>query len=380
MPFLVDVEATVVVTNMYDAPSIRFSYPGSVELTQLWVELQMLGWTIPELPAIPYQASSWIGDARYSREHEFRVQDFEIFSGNWPLHEIADRAMETVNLLRRMGVDVHMPISYLDFLRKAQLQQRANRASMATQAPAVPVTPAPVAVIEEPVIVLDDGPLPIPDAALANPPLVFPESEVEEVPAANDGPLMTRTRPAPAAAPAGRSIVEIPEVILLSAKPWAVQQHEPGMDVYKSVVVPGRTRWIWSETANHLSEVGATLADPKILFETVELGWQRTADEVPMLSIDPNSERVLWFIAHEFHEATTLVSFLHEQRETSARVIPMTPIPNTTAFDDCFLVAVVVPIQDYANIGSKVVANYADVIARGKVHTDEPVGMQFTRL
>ena len=44
----------------------------------------------------------------------------------------------------------------------------------------------------------------------------------------------------------------------------------------------------------------------------------------------------------------------------------MNPLPRTTAFDDCFLVGAVVPAADFAQIGSKVVANYPDVIARGK--------------
>ena len=96
--------------------------------------------------------------------------------------------------------------------------------------------------------------------------------------------------------------------------------------------------------------------------------------------MDSSTQRVLWFLAHQFYEATALVAFLHEQRETSARVIPMRPLPNTTAFDDCFLVAAVVPIHDYANTGSKVVANYSDVIARGKAHVEDTADLVFTRL
>lgn len=336
---------------MYEAPQIRLSYPGSAELRLLWADLEDIGWTIPEQPAIPYQASAWVGDGGRSHEHEYRVEDFEIHSGDWPIHEIADRGIATVNLLRRMGVDLHMPISYLDFLRKTQLQQRSN-------------TDMPKAAQPKPV---PDSLPHIPDAALSSPPITFGRPRLEAVPDLVETSAVPQPPVAPVhTVPVDRVVVEIPEIVLLSTKAWSVLQTEPGLDVYQSVVVPGRTRWTWSETSNDLADLGSTLPDPRILFETVELGWQRTSDEVPAITMDPATDRVLWFIVHNFHEATTLVTFLHEQRQASARIVPMSPLPKTTAFDDCFLVGAVVPATDFAKIGSKVVANYGDVIARGK--------------
>lgn len=338
---------------MYEAPQIRLSYPGSAELHLLWADLERIGWTIPERPPIPYQASAWVGDGGHAREHEYRVEDFEILSGDWPTHEIADRGIETVNLLRRMGVDVHMPISYLDFLRKTQLNQ--NKTS---ERPEAVTAPRPVP---------EEARHHIPDAALASPPISFDRPRLAAVPDLAETSAVPQMPVVPVHhVPQERVTVDIPEVVLLSTKAWSVLQTEPGLDVYQSVVVPGRTRWTWSETTNSVDELGSSLPDPRILFETVELGWQRTKDEVPAITMDPETDRVLWFIVHNFHEATTLTTFLHENRETSARIVPMSPLPKTTAFDNCFLVGAVVPATDFAKIGSKVVANYGDVIARGK--------------
>ncbi len=381
MPYLVDVEATIDVPNMYEAPKVRLSYPGSAELGMLWSDLAAIGWIIPEQPPIPYQASAWVGDRGRTTEHEYRVEDFEIISTDWPIHEVVDRGMETVNLLRRLGVDVHMPISYLDFLRKTQLQQKASRESSKTAA---------------------DGPGAVPDHRLPESamPFLVPGGNVAEGHIAGgttETPVMERPQlsvvrdhveisavPQPPVAPVqsepvGLVVVDIPQIVMLSTKAWSVLQTEPGLEVYQSVVVPGRTRWVWSETRHHLATLGATLPDPRILFETVELGWQRTADEVPDLKMNPETDRVLWFIVHQFHEATTLVSFLHEQRDTSARIVPMSPLPNTTAFDDCFLVGAAVPATDFAKVGSKVVANYGDVIARGKPSPLADTAVTFSR-
>lgn len=337
---------------MYEAPTIRMAYPGSAELRLLWADLEAIGWTVPEQPLVPYQASAWVGTRGRNNEHEYRVEDFEIIPGDWPLHEVADRGIETINLLRRMGVDVRMPISYLDFLRKTQLEQKAN-----------PHLPAAA-----------HRPVAVPDSRI-------PNNTLPVRPVDNDveGPLMVRPRlavvPDPSEdseqaeqepVPAGQVIVDMPQAILLSNKAWSVLQTEPGLEMYQSVVVPGRTRWVWSETCSSVSNLGSTLPDPRILFETVELGWQRAAEHGPTMMLDPTTQRVLWFIVHQLGEANSLVSFLHEQPGVLARAVPMSPMPRTTAFDDCFLVGAVVPASDFATIGSKVVSNHPDVIARGK--------------
>lgn len=355
--FLVDVEAKLELESMYDAPAIRFSYPGSADLAQLWSELHAIGWTIPEQPVIPYQASSWVGTHGRTTGHEYRVEDFEVTADQWPLVEIADRGIQTINLLRRRGVDVKMPISYLDFLRKTQLQQKAAT----TQAP-VPVTSdhdmRPAA--QQGYV----GGLPGQSEAApltSRPRLSVVPDPVDET-EAEDSESDEVTHPTVEVRP-----VEIPQVILLSTKAWSVLQSEPGLELYQSVVVPGRTRWTWSQSTDSVEQLGAQLPDPRILFETVELGWQRKTLETPPLEYNPETQRVLWFIAHQFTEATELVSFLDQQTDTKAEVVHMNPLPRTTAFDDCFLVGAVVPAGSFAKIGSKVVSNFGDVIARGRV-------------
>ena len=362
--FLVNVEAKLELESMYEAPAISFSYPGSEDLGQLWNELQAIGWTIPEQPVVPYQASSWVGTRGRSTEHEYRVEGFEVTADQWPLVEIADRGIQTINLLRRRGVDVKMPISYLDFLRKTQLQQKAANPP-APQAAHAGTDMRPASQQTE-----AQGPS---ESTLASRPRLSVVPDLAEqndaVEAAVEAPTPTTTvRP-----------VEVPQVILLSTKAWSVLQTEPGLELYQSVVVPGRTRWTWSQSTNSVENLGAQLPDPRILFETVELGWQRKTLEAPALEFNPETERTLWFIAHQFSEATELVSFLHEQPDTTAAVVHMNPLPRTTAFDDCFLVGAVVPAGSFAKIGSKVVSNFGDVIARGRVSPLADTATTFSR-
>lgn len=367
MPFLVDVEATIDVPNMYVAPQVRFSYPGSAELLQLWEDLEAIGWQVPPRPPIPYQASNWEGDRGRRSRNEYRVEDFEVTADDWPLYEIADRGIETINLLRRSGVDVKMPISYLDFLRKTQLQERENKKLPPAARGAAPSNGSMPAAVRHSQQAGSDQPRDVDGPLLARPKLeIVPDQHRNKGVQSSPAQSVDIAGPAPALAAGGPAIVAIPQVVLLSTKAWSVLQTEPDLDVYQSVVVPGRTRWTWSQTTRPVDELGKTLPDPRILFETIELGWQRTSDEVPALTMDPKTQRTLWFIVHQFSEANELVAFLHEQLETSARVVPMSPLPRTTAFDECFLVGAVVPAKEFAKIGSKVVANYGDAIARGK--------------
>ncbi len=362
MAFLVDVEANLELESMYDAPAIRFSYPGSADLGQLWSELQAIGWSIPDQPIIPYQASSWVGAHERTTSHEYRVEGFEVTADGWPLVEIADRGIQTINLLRRRGVDVKMPISYLDFLRKTQLQQKAGET-------------------QEPVAAKSDYEL-RPAAQHA---------AVGATAGASESQLATRPRLSIVPDPAEETVaetttpisevrpVEIPQVVLLSNKAWSVLQTEPALDLYQTVVVPGRTRWTWSQTTNSIEQLGSTLPDPRILFETVELGWQRKTVDTPGLEANTETERVLWFLVHQFAEATELVSFLHQHEGTTADVVHMSPLPRTTAFDDCFLVGAVVPAGSFAKIGSRVVSNHGDVIARGRVSPLADTATTFSR-
>ncbi len=363
---------------MYQAPTICFSYPGSTDLGQLWDGLTAIGWEVPEQPPIPYQASSWTGAGRKERGHEYRVEDFTITAPTWEVNHVADRGVETINLLRRCGVDVHMPITYLDFLRKTQLEQRSSKdLPAAARSPQDPSIEKPAAVVDfvRPAPTEQDlEPMPVRDVSFRNSPDEYFDGQVLARPALSlvsnhdlpaDAGGSDGTEP-PARPVIDNSTVSIPNIIMLSTKAWSVLESEPGLDVYQSVVVPGRTRWVWSQTSNAVDEIGSLLPNPRILFETIELGWQRSNDDVPAMKMDPDTERTLWFIVAQLGEANELATFMQGHPEVSTRIVPMTPLPKTSAFDDCFLVGAVVPVADFAKVGSKVVSKFPDVIARGK--------------
>jgi len=121
--YVEDVEAIVDAPEGPRAPKITFSFPGLADLSSMWSELSKLGWDIPELPPHPDPEIDWnAADGSRVQVLPYRVDDFEITATTWPRHLVADRGLKTVNLLRRIGVDLDVPISYLDFLRRTQLQ------------------------------------------------------------------------------------------------------------------------------------------------------------------------------------------------------------------------------------------------------------------
>jgi len=124
---VVEVEATVQARDATRPPRITLSFPGLQDPLQLWHELEKLGWKIPDRPPHPDAEIDWESPDG-SRYHvlPYRVEDFEIHAEKWPRSIVAERGLETVNLLRRMGVDLNVPIAYLDFLRRTQLQLMKN--------------------------------------------------------------------------------------------------------------------------------------------------------------------------------------------------------------------------------------------------------------
>jgi len=105
--FVVDVEATVIVRDANVAPDLKFSFPGLSDPIQLWTELKVLGWIIPERPPHPAPEIDWnagTGQQGYS-VLPYLVEDFIVTAPHWPTHEVAQRGLKTVNLLRRFGVD-----------------------------------------------------------------------------------------------------------------------------------------------------------------------------------------------------------------------------------------------------------------------------------
>lgn len=119
---VVDVEATIKVQNTAIPPEITFSFPGLQDPVHLWEELAYIGWKIPDRPEHPNAEIDW-DDPSGSKYQvvAYRVEDFEITADNWPQLEVGERGILTVNLLRRLGVDLNVPVPYLDFLRRTQV-------------------------------------------------------------------------------------------------------------------------------------------------------------------------------------------------------------------------------------------------------------------
>lgn len=120
--FVVDVEATVEVRDANQAPKLTFSFPGLDDPLNLWRELDLLGWEIPERPPHPNPEIDWNKGAGQSYAVlPYRIDDFVVEAPRWPAHEVAERGLNTINLMRRLGVDLNLPIAYLDFLRRTQV-------------------------------------------------------------------------------------------------------------------------------------------------------------------------------------------------------------------------------------------------------------------
>lgn len=130
---VVDVEATVDVSGNHVPPRLTFSFPGLHDPVYLWRDLAALGWHIPERPPAPAPVINW--DTVDYAPPPYRVQGFVVTARPWNPREVTDTSLATINTLRRYGVELNIPISYLDFLRRAQMS--------VSQAPAVPRSTEP---------------------------------------------------------------------------------------------------------------------------------------------------------------------------------------------------------------------------------------------
>lgn len=140
---VVDVEATIHVQNTALPPEITFSFPGLQDPVLLWEELADIGWIIPDRPEHPKVEIDW--DAPDGSKYQvlpYRVEDFEIIPTDWPHLEVGERGIHTVNLLRRLGVDLSVPVPYLDFLRRTQvaINKSPQRSKPILKPAAIPTT------------------------------------------------------------------------------------------------------------------------------------------------------------------------------------------------------------------------------------------------
>ncbi len=141
--FVVDVAATVEVRDANLAPKLIFSFPGLDDPLRLWNELAALDWDIPVRPPHPDPEIDWnSNNGEGFSVLPYRVEDFVVTARNWPTHEVAERGLNTINLLRRLGVDLDVPISYLDFLRRTQvaLMRDPSRNQPVSQPTKIPTT------------------------------------------------------------------------------------------------------------------------------------------------------------------------------------------------------------------------------------------------
>lgn len=119
--FVVDIEATVEVRDAHLAPKLVFSFPGLGNHEHLWTNLGELGWDVPPRPPHPEPEIDWDNPKQGYAVLPYDVEEFVVEAPEWPNHLVAERGLETINMLRRLGVDLHIPVAYLDFLRRTQV-------------------------------------------------------------------------------------------------------------------------------------------------------------------------------------------------------------------------------------------------------------------
>ena len=122
--FVDDVEVDVEVRDATAPPRLTFAFPGLEDPLVLWERLRDIGWIIPDRPPHPAPEIDWNspGGSKY-HVLEYRVEGFVVTAEEWPRDEVAVRGLDTINVLRRMGVDLHVPVAYLAYLRRNQVAE-----------------------------------------------------------------------------------------------------------------------------------------------------------------------------------------------------------------------------------------------------------------
>lgn len=118
---MTDVHATVHSRDATRPPEISFTFQGLQDPVGLWDELIKLGWDVPDRPTVEAEIDWNSPEGASYRLAPFLVENFAITPNNWPTNLVAERSLATINILRRLGVELDVPIAYLAFLRRTQV-------------------------------------------------------------------------------------------------------------------------------------------------------------------------------------------------------------------------------------------------------------------
>ncbi len=133
-PFVEGIEVIVEVSDATLPPKLTFSFPGLDDPVELWAELEQLGWIVPDRPEHPAPEIDWNSPGG-SKYHilPYRVEGLEVVNDNWPANTVAERGLKTINLLRKYGIELEVPVAYLAFLRRTQLSTRNDQKKKAVE-------------------------------------------------------------------------------------------------------------------------------------------------------------------------------------------------------------------------------------------------------
>lgn len=118
---VVDIRATVEARDVSRPPKITFTFPGLDDPLRLWNELEVLRWIVPERPEPELEIDWDSPEGAGFKVLPYMIEGFEVIADHWPADRVAEWSLDTINLLRRLGVDLDIPIAYLAFLRRTQV-------------------------------------------------------------------------------------------------------------------------------------------------------------------------------------------------------------------------------------------------------------------
>lgn len=291
-----DIRATVEARDVSRPPKITFTFPGLEDPLRLWSELEALHWIVPDRLEPELEIDWDSPEGAGFRVLPYMVEGFEIIADNWPVGRVAEWSLETINLLRRLGVDLDIPIAYLAFLRRTQV-------------------------------------------ALLNDPNRKSTNEIKPT--------------------------SIPNTLLLSKQPWSVLVDESTVDVYETATSSGQPNWYWTESKRHPDDLGQTVAAQDAVIGSIDLGWELLSRMEAPGAVD-GRDRILRFIVQDVKDGSDMLARLQTLAGDRCASMLMRPIRKTGAATNCLLIICVVPSERFADIGSQMIAEFPDAIARGR--------------